>query len=285
MRILHTLDGETPLITGAYYNTFGVGVSYTNRYILIALLVLMRDSFMNPSDKLMTDNNPNIPESSHPIFSAYNTLPRSVKTIPNSIMDYIDIQKYLLLLFNSPLRTRGWFESYNGIPQEANNGPLPWYSYAAIDFIEERLSNDIRVFEYGSGSSTYWYANLIEEVVAVEHDTKWAERVREFTPSNATIIHRDNKLDYLEGPFEFGDFDIVVIDGQFRSDCAAYAVEALSEEGVIIWDDTHNDEFSSGYQELQNKGFKEIFFQGMGPVTATLQRTSVFYRRGNCLDI
>lgn len=50
MRILHTLDGEIPLTTGAYYNTFGVGVSQTNRYILIPLLALMRDSFMNPSD-------------------------------------------------------------------------------------------------------------------------------------------------------------------------------------------------------------------------------------------
>lgn len=233
----------------------------------------------------MTDNDSTTPESPHSVFLAYNALPRPVKVVPNLIMDYLGMNKYLTLLFTSPLRQKGWFESYGGIPQGTNNEPLPWYSYAAIDFIEKRIKNDIRVFEYGSGNSTHWYANQIEEVIAVEHDPIWAERVREFTPSNASVVYENNKSDYLKSISEFRDFDIVVIDGEFRSDCAAYALEALSEEGVIIWDDTNNDEFTSGYQELRNEGFKEIFFQGMGPVIPTIQRTSIFYRGGNCLDI
>ena len=223
--------------------------------------------------------------SPHPIFSAYSSLPKSIKAIPNALLDYTGIEKYLMLLFNSPLRTNGWFESYDGLPRGTNDEPLPWYSYSAIDFIEERIGTTTEVFEYGSGNSTRWYANRVEEVVAVEHDPEWAQQVRGVTPSNATVLQRDSRSGYIESISEYDDADVVAIDGEFRSDCAAYALGALSERGVVVWDDTHNDEFSSGYQELRDAGFKELSFQGMGPVTATIQRTSIFYREKNCFSI
>src|SRR4030095_1446538 len=54
---------------------------------------------------------------------------------------------------------------------------LPWFSYGAIEFLENYLQNETRVFEFGSGGSTLFFAQRAQSVVAVEDNAHWCELV------------------------------------------------------------------------------------------------------------
>lgn len=213
----------------------------------------------------------------------YKLLPSNVRDRIYTGFERVGLRPYWDLLFASPLRHRGWFESYNALPVDEHGEPIPWTPYAFIDFVDERLDDSLRVFEYGSGGSTVWYANRVDEIISVEHDTKWFETSRSLAPTNAEVVYRPENR-YPRAITEFGTFDVVVIDGIHRNECVESVLDHLSNVGVVIWDDTYRmDRYGEGIQVLRNEGFREIFFQGLGPVTTSLQRTSIFYQGDNCL--
>src|SRR4051812_14883663 len=45
---------------------------------------------------------------------------------------------------------------------------IPWFSYAAIDFLDAALRTNMTVFEYGSGGSTLFFAKRAKSVFTVE---------------------------------------------------------------------------------------------------------------------
>src|SRR5947207_1419073 len=54
---------------------------------------------------------------------------------------------------------------------------LPWFSYAAIDFLEGWLKPQMTVCEYGSGGSTLFFARRVKSVYSIEDNPKWLELV------------------------------------------------------------------------------------------------------------
>ena len=56
---------------------------------------------------------------------------------------------------------------------------MPWITFAAITYLKQVLSPDMRVFEYGTGGSTLFFARRVAEVISVEHDPVWYEQLRE----------------------------------------------------------------------------------------------------------
>lgn len=215
---------------------------------------------------------------------AWATTPSPVRDIISSIMNTLGVRAYLDLVYASHLRQKGWFESYDSLPVDNNNNPIPWMPYACIDFLDDRLSKNMRVFEYGCGGSTEWFAERVDEVISVEHDNDWANRVDSKSSSNVTVIQRD-RGDYVDAIRNQGQFEIIVVDGLRRPECATTAVEYLTDDGVLIWDDTYRTKYKAEVSSLTDGNFRELPFQGMGPVTTNLQRTSTIYRDDNCLDI
>src|SRR6266852_7325691 len=69
-----------------------------------------------------------------------------------------------------------WNRSLNTTPVQEK---LPWLSYAAIDFLNSSLSQNMRVFEWGVGGSTLFFAERGRESVSVEHDPEWAKEIQE----------------------------------------------------------------------------------------------------------
>jgi hypothetical protein len=67
---------------------------------------------------------------------------------------------------NGYLKNIGWINTFNNkMPVDGNNNPLPWVTYSFIDFISERLTNSMDIFEYGSGNSTLWYSKKVKSGV------------------------------------------------------------------------------------------------------------------------
>ena len=143
------------------------------------------------------------------------------------------------------------------------------------------------VFEFGSGSSTLWWARKVRRVISCEHDREWFERTRAIAPSNVEMIHAPlEDQQYAREVLKHGNaFDIIVIDGRDRIQCAYNSIAALKSDGVIIWDNSDRDEYRDGYEFLAQKGFRRLDFIGMGPINVYAWSTTVFYRNPNCLDL
>lgn len=184
------------------------------------------------------------------------------------------------------LRQRGWFESYlYGQARDAGSEALPWLTYSFIDFISPRLNTQMKLFEYGSGASTRWWAARVGSVIACEHDPQWAERVRETLPDNANVVYRPLSGGYAEEITRHDlDFDIVVIDGRDRVNCARFC-QGLKEEAVIVWDNADRSTYKEGLMLLRNRGYNMIEFAGMGPINIYGWSTAVLYHSNNCLGI
>ncbi len=142
------------------------------------------------------------------------------------------------------------------------------------------------VFEYGSGNSTRWWCNRVFKVTSCEHDLNWHQLLKEKLPPNIEYLYRElvSGGEYSQAVLG-GAYDIIVIDGRDRINCAVHAVKALNENGIIVWDNTERDEDRQGYSFLISNGFKRLDFEGHGPIGAHHWCTSIFYRDHNLLDI
>lgn len=182
------------------------------------------------------------------------------------------------------LGVEGWMRSYlTKRPVDADGQPVPWFTYPATSFLDRRLEPGYRVFEYGAGGSTAWYAERVAEVTAVEHDPTWAEVVRSMT-SKATVIDA-GEGDYPGAIRGRGPFDVVVVDGIERAACARVCLGELDAAGVIVWDNAEYDDFPEAVAFLAEHGFRHVPFFGLGPVGIAPWTTAVLYRDGNCLGL
>ena len=62
----------------------------------------------------------------------------------------------------------------------------PNLATSCVQFFESWLRPTDAVLEYGSGSSTPWFASRVNELVSVENDKVWYERVKAWTASTTT---------------------------------------------------------------------------------------------------
>jgi protein-L-isoaspartate O-methyltransferase len=129
-----------------------------------------------------------------------------------------------------------------------------------------------------------WYADRVRCVVAVEDSEKWAEIVTQRLPSNGKVVYQASKNDYVSEVLNHDEFDVIVIDGSYRTDCAKTALEALSDDGVIIWDDFDWLE-EDKYEAILSEGFSILPFRGLKALGANYNCTTIFYRENNCLNI
>lgn len=167
---------------------------------------------------------------------------------------------------------------------------LPWFSYAAIDFLELFLEPHMSVCEYGSGGSTVFFARRVKSVYSIEDNHEWFElvsrRLQEKALSNVTLrLH----------PFDFKNpqgfehsaylhaipdqrFDLIVIDGseewtQVRPVCFEKAEGRVKIGGIIVVDDSWR--YSRLRQENHARSHK--IFQSVGPGRPGVTSTDIFF--------
>lgn len=188
------------------------------------------------------------------------------------------------------LKPKGWFLSrFLLAPVDQNKTPLPWFTYASIHFITEKLNNtSFTVFEYGSGNSTLWFASKVAHLHSVEHDKAFFDQKVNDISVLQNVQYEYIPLDqgYSDKILEFANtFDIIVIDGRDRVACAKNCINALKEDGIVIWDNSDRTEYEEGYAHFRKHGFKKINFRGLGPINHSEWETSIFYRSNNCFHI
>ena len=167
---------------------------------------------------------------------------------------------------------------------------LPWFSYAAIDVLEDFLQPHMTVCEYGSGGSTLFFARRTRSVYSIEDNSQWFERVRsrvsekELNNVTLTLCPFDFKnpvgfeqSDYLNA-LPDARFDVIVVDGseewtQVRPTCFHKAESRIKKGGVIIVDDSWR--YPSLRANHTGKGFQVC--QSVGPCRPGVTSTDIFF--------
>jgi len=186
---------------------------------------------------------------------------------------------------------------------------IPWLTLPAIDALQKFLEPDMRVFEYGSGGSTLFFARRAGEVVSMEHDADWHEnlqsRIEEEGIQNCTLHHIPPSLksemenpdpadpesyvsssdqyagmsfyDYATKIESYPDkyFDVVVVDGRARPSCFKHAIAKVKRTGLLVWDNTNRDRYQPA-MELVPDRFKFIDYPGPTPFLPHFTKTSIW---------
>lgn len=81
---------------------------------------------------------------------------------------------------------------------------LPWLTKSAVQFLDNFVQEEMKVFEFGSGASTVYFSKKGVDLYSVEHDSKWFENVKQTIAKDnsnvdlALIEPEEIKLDQLE---------------------------------------------------------------------------------------
>lgn len=211
------------------------------------------------------------------------------KLSPLSLLNPGKLKVLLSLGFKGYLADRGWFDAFKTKSAIDEHGqPIPWVTYSFIDFIKERITKEHDIFEFGSGNSTIFYAKLARSVHSVEHDKDWFEKSSKINLPNVKMIQCDLVPggDYSKSAAGTGNkFHVIIVDGRDRVNCCKEAVNSLTDDGIIVLDDSERTEYQEAHSFLKAQGFKYLPFSGMAPGVIISKYTSIFYKSDNCLGI
>jgi len=167
----------------------------------------------------------------------------------------------------------------SGKPVDAAGNPIPWYTYPAIEYLAALDFGGRAVLEWGCGHSTLWWAARAASVLSVENDPAWHAEVNRQVPANAHVSLRTDAGEYVAadpGPND-GRFDVVVIDGRHRRQCAGRAPDLLAPGGLIVLDNADRHPLTT--RLLRDAGLIQIDFNGFGASNAYTWTTSLFLTR------
>ena len=158
-----------------------------------------------------------------------------------------------------------------------------WINFKALDYLNSYLQKSHKVFEYGGGGSTLFFAKRCAFVATVENDEAWFKILSEtiaktgFTgwegffqkgePSTSQAprsiaIPEDYKSaakgeeglsyeKYVNSIQKFPDqyFDVVLVDGRARPSCIATAVAKIKPGGLLVVDNMERPYYHTAFQE------------------------------------
>lgn len=163
-------------------------------------------------------------------------------------------------------------------PIDADGNPIPWYTYPATEYLRQLDLTGKSVFEFGSGNSTLFWCQRARHVTAVESNKEWYQHCNKFLKKNMVLKLAISKQDYLNAMVQAGSkFDIIIIDGDYRTECARACLDYLSPSGLIILDNA--DWFPETANLLRSSDLVQINFSGFGPINDYTWTTSLFITR------
>jgi len=165
-----------------------------------------------------------------------------------------------------------------GVPLDRDGQPIPWFTYPALEYLNQLDFRKKTIFEFGAGNSTLFWSNRAARVVSVESDRAWYERIRSQLAPNCELHLVQDPAKYpafiTDGP---DDFDVIVVDGLKRRECCAAALQRLRPGGLVILDNA--DWHSGGAAVLRSGGLLEVDMAGFGPIAWFTTTTSFFFHR------
>ncbi len=199
-----------------------------------------------------------------------------------------------------------WWLSFES-GEELTKHAHPWITFPAVRFLERTVRPDWRVFEFGSGASTLFFALRCREVYTVEHDNGWAEKVQKsldrlgifncqlrLIPAELKQISDQGKAYFRYGSTFDGwedhtfesyvksiddhpdrSLDLVLIDGRAREACIQHAIAKVSPGGVLVLDNSERPSYQATMNEVPNNWFR-LEFPGPSAKAEFFSKTTVW---------
>ena len=134
--------------------------------------------------------------------------------------------------------------------EDKDGNPIPWYTYPAIEYLDQFDYSDKAIFEFGCGNSSKFWAARAKKVVSIEDNLMWFEKWQtELVASNLQVLWRDEGEIYENAILETDEnFDVIIVDGKRREKCCETACKRLAKGGIIILDDSDRINTSEEYR-------------------------------------
>ena len=160
-----------------------------------------------------------------------------------------------------------------------DGSPLPWLTYPAIEYLASLDLREKKVFEWGCGNGSRWFAGRAKTVVSVERSKEWAEKIAAYQLPNLEIVVEPDipKTAEVIARRPEAPFDVIVIDDEQRDRCCEIAPRYLSENGLIILD--NSERHPAATQHLRSQNFIQVDFYGFAPIISFTSVTSFFFSR------
>lgn len=132
------------------------------------------------------------------------------------------------------------------ISQTLSDWPyVPWVPFAVISQFASILNKNTRLLEFGSGRSTIWFARRCASVLSIENNQDWFQIVSTFFQKK-NIRNIDYRLLSGEAYYDTSSlpdasFDVIIVDGAYRSHCLENAHAKLKSGGYLYVDNTDTD--------------------------------------------
>ena len=207
------------------------------------------------------------------------------------------------------LTKTGYLESISFKAPIRNGLPIPWITYPALEFLEQTVSSNSRILEFGGGFSTLFWALRGNPIIYLENNDLWDNSILETSLEFSSIlrgsIQQISKLltddmksqidlnlvkEVTISKFAFSEqlnqlftdqinqSDLVVIDGDFRN----YFLDLCSSSTTvsqIVLDNSDRNEYDIGINCMLKAGWTKIDFHGLGPINPYGWTTSIFLNK------
>ena len=163
---------------------------------------------------------------------------------------------------------------------------IPWYSYAAIDYLNSIDTSSFSVLEYGGGNSSFWWAERCKHLTTIESEKDWFQVLLGLGKNHSNLdFQLYMEKDLYTGAINSISPNVVIIDGLYRADCATKVLELGSSQlealQIVIFDNANW--FPSAIKRLTDGlgDFHRVDFSSLGPIVAFPTTTSLFLRTNN----
>ncbi|PXF50143.1 hypothetical protein BWQ96_00303 [Gracilariopsis chorda] len=136
-----------------------------------------------------------------------------------------------------------------------------WMGVVEVNMVLRHMNNIDTYLEWGSGGSTHNFPQFAKRAYSIEHDETWCTKMIDQISKRPELKHlqyncvpiaRGTKGWGVSSPFEEGDykvfkkyvdqidnlrvpiFDMVLIDGRARVDCAVKALSYIGDHSVVV---------------------------------------------------
>ena len=118
------------------------------------------------------------------------------------------------------------------LPYDQNGAPLPWFTYPAIEYLSQLDFSKSHVFEWGSGNSSKYWSIRCAGLTSIESDSHWYNQVSKAMTRNQVLRLETSANAYVGAIHDYSrSYDLIVIDGLHRFDCAVEAINNVAPGG------------------------------------------------------
>jgi len=149
----------------------------------------------------------------------------------------------------------------------------PWIHEKVISILEEKITKNTKILEFGSGYSTIFFDIRSDYVISIEHNKLWYEKILNLLqfnkntyilkeinyiskqPINNKLYNSDTLEELIGYNIDYESLDIIIVDGIDRVNCVNDSYLKLKKGGLLILDDSNridNPDTDGSYKPIEN---------------------------------